>query len=70
MKRFLFDDSANGQSNVDGKANLFKSGQDDDGVSAKGPNEWLAIKFEEMHGLYQGVQGKSPFAIRQYQQGL
>lgn len=56
------------EGNPDKMANGFRCGQKNDGTGNKGPNEWLAKKFEEMHDLYQGVQGKNPFAIRQYQQ--
>ncbi len=52
------------------EANGYKCAQDNDGSGAKGANEWLAVKFEEMHDMYQGVQGKSHFAIRQYIQGV
>jgi hypothetical protein len=47
----------------------FKCGQKNDGSQTKGPNEWLAKKFEEMHDMYEGMQGKSFFSIRQYRQG-
>ncbi|KAL7424399.1 hypothetical protein Q5752_000081 [Cryptotrichosporon argae] len=49
------------------KANHFKCGQTHDSKTSGGPNEWLAKKFEDMHSMYEGVQGKSDFAIRGYQ---
>ena len=53
---------------VDPGGERFRCGQKNDGNRDKGPNEFLAQKFEEMHDLYSGMQGKNPFAIRQYQQ--
>ena len=57
-------------SNPDTRVDSWKCGQDHGGKSNKGPNEWLAVKFAEMHDLYQGVQGKNSFSVRQYQQGI
>lgn len=48
-------------------ADFFKCGQSHTGTAPKGPNEWLACKFDELHGLYEGVQGKNDFAVRGYQ---
>ncbi|WVQ94837.1 hypothetical protein IAU59_001920 [Kwoniella sp. CBS 9459] len=45
----------------------FKCSKKIDGKGYVGPNEWLAKKFEELHGLYQGQVGKNSFAIRGYQ---
>ena len=44
----------------------WKCAEAHDGTSTKGPNEWLAAKFDDLHDLYEGVQGKNAFAIRQY----
>ncbi|ORY31676.1 hypothetical protein BCR39DRAFT_465497 [Naematelia encephala] len=58
--------------NPDSRGDRFKCGQDHDGTERStnaGPNEWLAKKFEDLHDMYLGVQGKNQFAIRQYQQG-
>ena len=54
--------------NPDADADRFRCGQKHDGASNAGPNEWLAKKFDDMHDMYQGVQGKNAFAIRQYMQ--
>nr|XP_018261046.1 uncharacterized protein I303_06763 [Kwoniella dejecticola CBS 10117]OBR83204.1 hypothetical protein I303_06763 [Kwoniella dejecticola CBS 10117] len=48
----------------------FKCSEKHDGKGYSGPNEWLARKFEELHGLYQGQVGKNSFAIRGYQRGI
>jgi hypothetical protein len=57
-----------GRDNIDPNGKYYKCGRKNDGTGEHGPNEWLAKKFDEMHDLYQGVPGKSHFAIRQYQQ--
>ncbi|ORX39393.1 hypothetical protein BD324DRAFT_577128 [Kockovaella imperatae] len=57
------------EANPDRRGDLFKCGQAHDGKSGKGPNEWLASKFDDMHTMYSGMKGKNEFAIRQYQQG-
>lgn len=62
----VVDDDLSG--NPDSRGDYFRCGQKHEGMGNHGPNEWLAKKFEDLHDLYQGVQGKNPFAIRQYQQ--
>lgn len=57
------------QHNVCVMADNFKCGQSNDGSASKGPNEWLAKKFDQLHEMYEGVQGKSFFSIRQYHNG-
>lgn len=52
----------------DPHADASRCGQKNAGVVQTGPNEWLAKKFDDMHDMYQGVQGKNAFAIRQYMQ--
>ena len=50
-------------------ANAFKCGQNHDGSTTDGPNDWLAKKFDEMHDMYQGAQHKNEFQVRGYQKG-
>jgi DNA polymerase lambda len=50
-------------------ANKFKCGQAHDGTAAKGPNEWLASKFDEMYNMYTGAKHKSHFQLRGYMLG-
>lgn len=50
-------------------ARFSKGGQEKSRKSEKGPNEWLAEKFDQLHDLYEGQVGKNPHSIRQYRNG-
>ncbi|OXH27539.1 DNA polymerase lambda subunit [Cryptococcus neoformans] len=54
------------EDDVDSAARFSKGGQEKSSKSEKGPNEWLAEKFDQLHDLYNGQVGKNPHSIRQY----
>lgn len=54
---------------IDSAARFNKGGQEKSRKNEKGPNEWLAEKFDQLHDLYEGQMGKNPHSIRQYRNG-
>ncbi|KIR24693.1 DNA polymerase lambda subunit [Cryptococcus deuterogattii 99/473] len=55
---------------IDSAARFSKGGQKKSRKNEKGPNEWLAEKFDQLHDLYEGQVGKNPHSIRQYRNAV
>ncbi|KIR53366.1 DNA polymerase lambda subunit [Cryptococcus gattii Ru294] len=55
---------------IDSAARFSKGGQEKSRKNEKGPNEWLAEKFDQLHDLYEGQVGKNPHSIRQYRNAV
>nr|KIR88216.1 DNA polymerase lambda subunit [Cryptococcus tetragattii IND107] len=55
---------------IDSAARFNKGGQEKSRKNEKGPNEWLAEKFDQLHDLYEGQMGKNPHSIRQYRNAV
>ncbi|KIR59252.1 DNA polymerase lambda subunit [Cryptococcus bacillisporus CA1873] len=55
---------------IDSAARFSKGEQEKSRKNEKGPNEWLAEKFDQLHDLYEGQVGKNPHSIRQYRNAV